>query len=187
MVQASLELVPGFFVPTCLDGSSCLYYKYTPGTPSETGLGLTGDPSGANEIYYQNAIGLEVSSGYISSLELGSVQSGESWQVVGCAADENCTVLAGGIGGGSNDILTVTGLGNYLSYFVTVPCADNSSTCNPLTFSGTGGTGSTDRSNNVLIMSVTTVPEPGTLALLAAGLAALGFAVTRPRKIRTDA
>ena len=162
--------------------SPCLFYKYTAGDPTETGLGLVPDPSGNNEIYYPNGIGLMTSAGYISGLELGSVQNGESWQVLGCTNDAGCTSLLGaGVGGTSGSTVTLTGFGNvgYWGYVVDVPCPGSDSSCNP----GTSTTGTmTDQSNNIVLMSVTTVPEPGTLALFAAGL--LGGALFLVRRRR---
>ena len=150
----------------------CLDYKYTSGDPSETGLGLT--PTLNNEITYPYGIMLNTSSGFIGGLELGSVQSGESWQVLGCsngASPTACSVLASGIGGTNGSTVTVTGLGSFADYVVDVPCQNNISNCNPGQVPGAlPDPGSTYGGNNVLLMSVTTVPEPGTLALFAAGL-----------------
>lgn len=158
----------------------CLFYKYTAGDPVETGLGLEPDPAGDNEIFYPNGIGLISSSGYISSLELGSVQSGESWQVLGCRFDTGCTsILGAGVGGNSASTVTLSGLpnGGFFGYVVDVPCRPNASSCTP----GMNAMDlSTDGSDNILLMSVTTVPEPGTLALFAAGL--LGCALFAARR-----
>ena len=77
--------------------------------------------------------------------------------------------------------MTLTGLANanYFGYVVDVPCPDNTSSCTP----GTGAPDpATDSNNNIVLMSVTTVPEPGTLALFAAGL--LGCALFVRRRAR---
>ena len=179
----AFALVPGETAGTwtessCLSTTSepCLFYKYTAGNPVETGLGLEPDPSGDNEIYYPNAIGLIASSGYISGLELGSVQSGESWQVLGCTY--TCSaILPAGVGGSSNSTVTLNGLGNYGAYVVDIPCPDNDPSCTP---SSGSADPATDSTNNIVLMSVTTVPEPGTLALFAAGL--LGCALVAARR-----
>ena len=162
----------------------CLYYKVTNGDPSETGLGLT--PLASNEISNPYGIMLSSSSGYIGSIELGSVQSGESWQVLGCSNSKSptaCSVLASGIGSTNGSTVTLTGLGSFADYVVDVPCQNNVSYCNPGLVPGAGqDPGATYGGNNVLLMSVTTVPEPGTLALFAAGL--LGCLLFVRRRVR---
>ena len=166
----------------------CLYYKYTNGNLSETGLGLSPLPN--DEIGYGYGIGLTVASGYLGGLDLGSVQSGESWQVLGCSSfsTSDClNVLRSGIGPNSaNDTVTLTGLGQYAGYVVDVPCQNNISNCNPGLVPGAPlDPGSTDGSNNILLTQVTTVsnvPEPGTLALFAAGL--LGCLIFVRRRAR---
>ena len=179
---------------TCTSTSPgpCLYYKYTNGNTSETGLGLSWLSN--DEIGYGYGIGLKVSSGFLSGLDLGSVQSGESWQVLGCSsltASGCLNVLASGIGpNSSNDMVTLTGLGHYMGYVVDVPCMGGTNKCNPAVIPGTSGaagTGSTDYSNNILLTQVTTVsnvPEPGSLALFAAGL--LGCLLFARRRMRQN-
>jgi hypothetical protein len=162
------------FTATCTDAAPtpCLDYKYTNGDPTETGLGLI--PTASNEINYPYGIAFKTASGYIGGLQLSSVQNGESWQVLGCAdlnSSSSCSVIASGIGGNSSDTVTLSGFGNYSAYVVDIPCMNNISNCNPGNLPGaTPDPGSTYGGNNVLVMSVTTVPEPGTLALFAAGL-----------------
>ena len=105
----------------------------------ERGLGLI--PNSQYEIFNPGGIGL-ISSAPILSVSIGSVQSGESWQLQGCVFHGGCTTLDHGVGGGTNP------------------------------------------SNNILLMSVTTsVPEPATWALFAAGLAGVGVMLRRQQRL----
>ena len=156
----------------------CLFFKYTSGDMSETGLGLTPNPN--DEIFNPAGIALQVTTPneFLSSVNIGSVQTGESWQVLGCSMSDSmlgsCASLGEGVGGmNGTSMVTVSGLNatHYDAYIVDVPCADKSA-CDGTT---------TDGSNNIVLMSATTVPEPGTLALMAAGLFGLGWMVRRRR------
>lgn len=158
------------------NGSGDLYSKNA-GT-GEQGIGLTNDAYPNNEISNPYSIALNTTGSTIfSSVQLGSVQSGETWAIWGsttsggqCPCGNGWVELGHGTGNGSVINFNVTG--NYQWLVVADPYLTNQS----------GGS-----SNDILLMSVTTAPEPGTLALLAGGLAALGFAVSRRRKLRTDA
>lgn len=83
-----------------------VYTKYTPGTPAETGIGLTNDPSGQDEIYYTAATSLAGATAGIVALnvsnlraagakdvllQIGSVQTGESFQIFGSTSNLSTT------------------------------------------------------------------------------------------------
>jgi hypothetical protein len=129
--------------------SPCLFYKVTTNDPIETGLGLT--PNSDKEIFYPNGIALQVwtPNEYLSSLDLGSVQTGESWQVMGCTGMlsggfSGCTSLDEGLGPNTDNGLAevmVSGLNmtHYDAYVVDVPCANSSSCMGGTTDSATRG------------------------------------------------
>jgi hypothetical protein len=174
--------------PSKLSGGTtsnpCLFYKFTSGVMSETGLGLVPNPN--QEIFNPAGIALKVTTPneYLSSVNIGSVQTGESWQVLGCSMAGpgfgSCNSLGGGVGGqNGTSMVTVSGLNatHYDSYIVDVPCMNDSTSC----MIDGKNYGATNGSNNIVLMSATTVPEPGTLALMAAGLFGLGWMVRRRR------
>lgn len=167
-VAATAVLLPDTSTP-----SGTLFAKGTATTAAtERGLGLTGDPDGDNEIYNPHGIRLDTSAN-VTDIRLGSVQSGESWQILGCNA--TCTVIANGIGTGTSsatlDYNNAAALAGYSAYVIDVPCAANIASCL--------GLGKTDKENDIVLMSIQTadVPEPGVLGLF--GLGALVIALRR--------
>lgn len=150
-------------------GSNDLYVK-NGGSAAEQGLGLTNDPSGDNEIYYPNGIYLDLSQagGHATSVVIGSLQgttsNGESWAVYGSNNGYGWTLLGNGMGGSTVNFNSAS-LAGY----------------NQLIISDPVGTPYIN-SNDVVLESITTVPEPGTLALFAAGL--LGCALFLRRRAR---
>ncbi len=150
------------------------------GASGEDGLGMNNDPyNGGNtdEIIYPNGIELSGFSGHIWNVMIGSVQTGETWAVVGWdTSTHSWSALGNGTGAGclGSDCTVSFDISNYSGYSNIILWDDSSQL-------------SSYGSNDVLLESVTTVPEPGTLALLSFGLAAVGFAVSRRRKSKTEA
>jgi len=171
--MTATAVVPMWTQSTC-DGQPCLYDKFVSGEPSESGLGLK--PGNENEINFPDGIALQ--SGHsdpISGIEIGSLQTGESWALAGCSASfSGCTVLDTGVGGGTDGTMWINGLGSDMfgSYIVYVPCSTGSK-CDGSKASG---------GNNILLLAATTVPEPGVLALFGAGLLGCAIFVGRRRR-----
>ena len=118
-----------------------------------------------NEITSPNAIALALGQGHFTAVELGSVQAGETGLI--CGSNDGLAFAQLGSGTGTGAI--VNDDSSLLAGYSVIVVADP--------FLMNQGVGN---SNNVVLMSVTTVPEPGALALLAAGL--LGAALVAGRR-----
>lgn len=155
--------------------------------PNETGLGLAGQGGGENEIGWDGpnadfVLGLDVSAlfklGVTSmTLSFGSVQPGEDYAILGYGSNPflggsfalTNTEALNGNSGSSNQVLSSTISLNASDEFLVIvsPCAFSGSTTLPC-------------GSNVVLGSLTSeTPEPGTLALFATGLLALGFGMRR--------
>jgi len=142
----------------------------------ENGLGMTNDPSGQNEIYYNKGfIQLDLSQlyGHIvagsDDLSFGSSTQNEQWTIYGSntAGVLGSILLPGsktlvGSGGAENTLVQLTG--NYRYYDV-------------VSTSSSGG-------KNVLLKSLTVspTPEPATWAMMLMGVGAVGGLLRNRRK-----
>jgi hypothetical protein len=155
----------------CPDFATDLYAKNA--GPGEQGLGLTNDPYHDNEISDPYGIYLDLQGlGHATSVEMGSVQKGETWAIWG---DNNphgegtWTELAWGVGTGAIVNYDSSLLANYDQLIVADPFLMNQE----------GG-----NSNNIVLQSITTAPEPGALALFGAGLLGCAMLLGRRRRAR---
>ena len=163
-------------------GSKVHLYAKNGGSAAEQGLGLANDPSGQHEITHPYGIGLSLSSGTFTSVNIGSVQNGETWAVWG-NSDGYWTQIGSGIGTShSNPLVTfdLTGLSTgYSQLILTDPQQGNGNNgwwCN------------TSGSNNIVLQGVSSTggpvstPEPGALAMFAAGLLGCALFINRRRR-----
>lgn len=143
------------------------------GGGDENGLGLAGDPSGDNEIWYGGgqtipAILLDVSSLFstVSSAQfmMGSTTANEHWILGGWNGSSWSVVLTGTTEG---SFMNLPGWGSYSQYAF---------------ISGGTVSGETHTAGNVLLSALSltpSVPEPGTWAMMLLGFGAIGIAVRR--------
>jgi hypothetical protein len=166
-----LSVFAAAFGPNNVNGTpDHLYGKNLGG--DENGLGMTNDPSGDHEIYYQKGF---VQLSFSNNVNLNAIfasfnstTGGEKWEIFGgnSAGVLNSNVInAGGTTEGTNVQLT----GGYKYYdIVSIVAAGGAS----------GG--------NVLVKSVTlsgAVPEPATWGLMLVGFGGLGAALRRRRAL----
>ena len=168
-------------------GSTVDLYAKNGGTAAEQGLGLTNDPSGDHEITDPYGISISLSSGTFTSINIGSVQSGETWAVWG-THDGGWQKLGSGMGTEtSNPLVTfdLTGLSaRYSQLILTDPQQGNGYSswwCN------------TSGSNNILLQGVSSTgevpvstPEPGALAMFTAGLLGCALFINRRRRVARE-
>jgi hypothetical protein len=157
-----------------------LYGKNLSG--DENGLGMTNDPSGEHEIYYNEGfIQLDLSAllGKVDPSKIfaafNSTTSGEQWTVygsntAGAIGSSNLPTVKTLIGSGTNETTTEQLSGGFTYYDVVSTVAAHGSN---------GG--------NVLLktLTVTPVPEPGSWALMITGFGGLG-ALARRRRARSE-
>jgi hypothetical protein len=140
----------------------------------EVGLGLTGDPSGQNEIYGPGAAFIQLDVSQLLAIASGatfsmdSTTGGEQWAVYGNNIDGAGALLGTLVNFGNTE--STNALGGWGTY-------------NYYNFYSLGTNGQTF--GNVLLsaFAVTpSVPEPGTWGMMLLGFGAVGFAMRRSRK-----
>ncbi len=147
---------------TAYASSSQLYAKLANG---ESGLGLTGDPSGDNEIWAGEFIQLLSATGSssfaISSISLDSTTAGEIANIYFSTVQGTLGILIGSVS--SDTSFAISSI--YQNGFIGVGAG------------GIGGGGTGSKASNVLIGSVTGyVPDGGTtVAMLGGAITALGL------------
>lgn len=148
------------------------------GGPGETGLGLTGLSN--SEIRAPYGIELDLGNLRLSSVSIGSIQSGETWGVWGGNNDAGWTLLGGGSGGASGDTVTFSGRGaNNVSNFGDLVI----SSYNSGTVDSSGWVTNGNANGNIVLAGATpatSVPEPGTLGLM--GFALIGTALAKRKR-----
>jgi hypothetical protein len=155
-----------------------LYGKYTTGDPTETGLGFANeidheiDNTGYIELDLNN-----IADGTLLSLAVGSIQTGESYNLY------KATVQGGTSAGGANP-------GGNLSLLVANPPSDTL-TNSPFLFTKTASfryIAVEAQAADVLIGSLSSVaPEPGYYAVLLIGVAGLAGVAIRRRRLAQSA